>query len=89
MENETKNKLITEGSALSIPEMIKHHNALIKLYKDLSKIERDRKNLNAPKISFNKTAREVCNTASIRINAYDDFILHLQGCITLMRDGGN
>lgn len=64
--------------------MIKHHKALIKLFTDLSQIERDRKKANASKVSFNKTSREIVNTASIRINCYSDFIDHLHGCITLM-----
>jgi len=83
MENEPKKELITEK--LTIPEMINHHKALIKLYTELSKNERDKKNIQSSRISFDKTARSVCNTASIKIKAYEDFIMHLQGCITLMR----
>lgn len=66
-------------------EIIDHLKSLIKLYGDLSRLERDRKNLNSPRISVSKTAREICNTASVRIKAYDDFILHLKGCITILK----
>ncbi len=72
---------------LTTPEMITHTNALIQLYRDLSKNERERKRLHSSRISVSREARDICNTASIRIKAFDDFIAHLQGCVNLMRGG--
>ncbi len=72
--------------ALSTKEIILHNKALIKLYRDLSEQERAVKKTLATKISISKTARDVCNAASIRIKCYDDFIQHLQGCNYLLTD---
>lgn len=62
------------------PEQIKNHlDGRIKHYEKFKDHERDQKNRHAAKISKSSISKEICNTASIRIKAYDDFVGHLQG----------
>jgi hypothetical protein len=65
-------------------EIKTHIKALIKFYEELIEVERVRKSVHSSKISTRKESRQICETASIRISCYTDFINHFKGCLTVL-----
>lgn len=66
-------------------EQVKNHiDGLIAHYEKFKGNERDLKNTHAPKIRTSSISKYICNTASIRIKAYDDFVGHLKGLTYLI-----
>lgn len=61
-----------------------HIGSLITVYESFAMSETQKRKANLHKISTNRLSREICNSASIRIEAYNDFINQLKGVLTVM-----